>query len=85
MQEACFHLIFKTDDSLKVKRCTLVITSFVACSNSKVEIKEEKHDSSGYVKVSEANDLEDEVELVDSVEEIVDRGSFQYGPTMRSS
>ena len=53
------------DSSLKVRRCTLVITSCDANLNSKDEIKDEDQDSSNHITIWEADDLEIEVEPAD--------------------
>ena len=57
-----FTLDVKSDDTLKVKRCTLVITSSKASSNPNAKVKEKEQVSSNQVTVREANDLEVEVE-----------------------
>ena len=50
-------LDIKTDGPLKVKRCTPVITSYEASSNSKEKIKENGQASSHPITVRDANDL----------------------------
>jgi len=55
----------KTDGSLKVKRHTLVITSYRMSSNSKGKIKDEEQPCSHPVIIREANDLEDDTKLVE--------------------
>ena len=52
----------KIDGSLKVKRCTLVITSYEAHLNSKDEIKDDDQVSFNHITIREADDLETEVE-----------------------
>jgi len=47
----------KTDGSLKVKRYTLVITSYETNSNSKVKIRDKEKASPHPITVREANDL----------------------------
>jgi len=56
-------LDIKNDGSLKVKRCSLLITSCDASSNSKDKIKDEEQASSHLVTIWEADDLEDKTEL----------------------
>uniref|UniRef100_A0A7C9DQF5 Uncharacterized protein n=1 Tax=Opuntia streptacantha TaxID=393608 RepID=A0A7C9DQF5_OPUST len=53
-QIAAFDI--KTDGSLKIKRCTMVITSYEASSNSKGKIKDEEQASSHPVTAWEADD-----------------------------
>ena len=53
-----FTLDVKTHDSLKVKRRTLVITSFEASSNSKSKVEEEDQVSSNHITVQETDDFE---------------------------
>jgi len=55
----------KIDGSLKVKICTLVITSCDASSNSKEKIKEEQA-SSDHVIVQEADNLKAEVKSTEA-------------------
>jgi len=55
-------LDIKIDGSLKVKRRTLVITSYEASSHSKDEIKDKDQVSSNHIMIREADDLETEVE-----------------------
>jgi len=55
-----FFLDVKTDSSLKVKRCTSIITSYETSSNSKVKIKDEEQASSQPITVWEADDLKGE-------------------------
>ena len=52
----------KIDDSLKVKRRTLVITICGPNSNSKDGIKDEDQASSNHIIVQEADDLDTEAE-----------------------
>ena len=52
----------KTDGSLKVKICTLVITSCEVNSNSKGKVKDEEEVSSNHVIVLEDDNLKAEVE-----------------------
>ena len=55
----------KIDGFLKVRRCTLVITSCDASLNSKDKIKDEDQVSSNHITIREADDLEAEVELAE--------------------
>ena len=64
----------KINGSLKVKRCTLVITSCNASSNAKDEIKDEDQFSSNHITIWEASDLEIEVEPVEAPNTLKDRG-----------
>ena len=48
----------KIDDSLKVKRCTLVITSCKASSHLKDEIKDKEQVFSNHITIWEDDDLE---------------------------
>ena len=78
MHEAYFTLDVKADDSLKVKRRTLIITSYEASLNSKGIIKEEEQTSSNYILVQGADDLKVEVEPADALEKIVNEQGYQY-------
>ena len=71
----------RTDESMKVKRRTLVITSCIASSNSKGQIKEEKQASFDHVTVQEGDDLEAKVEPVSTAKKTVDGGGIQHSPT----
>jgi len=64
----------KTDGSLKVKRCTLVITNCEASSNSKDKIKDKEQASSNYVTIGQAEGLEVEVEPAKPPKSIEDGG-----------
>jgi len=57
----------KTNNSLKVKRHTVVITIFEASSNSKEKIKEEEQASSKHVKVRETDKLEAKVKPAEAL------------------
>jgi len=50
----------KSDGSLKVKRRTLVITSYQTSSNAKGKIKDEEQPSSPPITIREDDDLEDD-------------------------
>jgi len=52
----------KTNGSLKVKSCTLVITSYGTSSNSKSKIKDKEQPSSHPVTIREADVLEDDTQ-----------------------
>jgi len=70
----------RSDGSLKVKRRTLVITSYRTSSNSKGKIKDEEQPSSHPITIREANDLEDDTksaEMPNTSENIED---FQHSP-----
>jgi len=67
----------KIDDSLKVKRRTLVITNYDASSNSKDEIKDQGQVSSNHITFWEANDLEKEVEPTEEPKTLEDGGKPQ--------
>jgi len=71
----------KTDGPLKVKRRTLVITSYETRSNSKGKIKDEEQPSSHLVTVQEANDLKAKNGSTDVLEIPENVGDFQHGPT----
>jgi len=64
----------KIDDSLKVKRRTLVITSCDASSNSKDKIKAEDQVSSNQIMIREADDLETTVEPAKALKALEDGG-----------
>jgi len=49
-----------TDGSLKVKRYTLVITSYGTSSNAKGKMKDEEQPPSHPITIREADDLEDD-------------------------
>ena len=51
----------KTNGSLKVKRCTLLVSSYGTSSNSKAKIKDEEQPSSYPITIREADDLEDDI------------------------
>ena len=53
-----FTLDIKIDGYLKVKRCTIVITSYKASSNSKGKVEKEEQVSSNHVTVRVIDDLE---------------------------
>ena len=61
-------LDIKTDGPLKVKRCTPVITSYEASSNSKEKIKENGQASSHPITVRDANDLKAETGTAKALE-----------------
>jgi len=63
-----FALDIKTDDSLKVKRRTLVTTSCEANSNSKEKIKVDGQASSRSITVQEADNLKAETGMVEALE-----------------
>ena len=67
----------KNNGSLKVKRCTLVITSCEASSNSKGKIEKEEQDFSNQVTVQEIGDLEAKVETAEALETLEDGGKLQ--------
>ena len=71
-----FDLDIKTNSSLKVKRCTLVITSYETSSNSKEQIKEDGKASSHPITIWVANDLEVEVKLAEVPETSENTESF---------
>ena len=73
-------LDLNTDDSLKVKRRTLVITICEASSNSKEKIKGDKQASSHPITVQEADDLEDETESTEASKTSENGEGFQDGP-----
>jgi len=74
-------LVVKTDGSLKVKRCTLVITNYGTSSNSKGKIKD-KEQPSHPATVREANDLKGEIGSTEALEISENIGDFQYGPAI---
>ena len=67
-------LDIKTDGDLKVKKHTLVITSYEARSNSKAKVKDEEQVSSNHITIREANDLEAKVEPVEVLKTLDDGG-----------
>jgi len=69
-----------TDGSLKVKKRTLVITSYKTSLNSKGKIKDEKQASSHPVTVQEADDLKVKTRSTEARETSENVGDFQYGP-----
>ena len=66
---SCMKCVFafdvKTNGSLKVKRRTLVITSYETSSNSNGKIKDEEQPSSHPITIQEADDLEDDTKSVE--------------------
>jgi len=74
-----FNLNVKTNGSLKIKRRTLVITSYETSSNSKDKIKDEEQPSSHPATVQEANDLKAETESTKALEIPENVGDFQHG------
>jgi len=65
------HISFldiKTDDSLKVKRHTIVITSYEASSSSKEKTKEDGQASSHPITAQEVDDLEAETKSTEALE-----------------
>jgi len=74
-----FTLVIKTDDSLKVKRHTLVIISCEGSWNPKERIKKEEEGFSNPIIVREADDLEVKVEQTGALKKTVNRKGFQCG------
>jgi len=66
----------KTDGSLKVKRRTLVITSYGTSSNSKGKIKGKEKPSSHPVIVWEADDLKAKIGSTEALEIPENLGDF---------
>jgi len=78
----CEHistLDVKTNNSLKAKRCTLVIISYEASSNSKGKIKEDEQASSDYITIREVNDLKAEGESIEALETSEDGAGLKHG------
>jgi len=71
----------KTDGSLKVKRCTPIITSYGTNSNSKGKIKDKEQPSSHPVKVREADDFKAEIGSTELLEIPENARDFQHSPT----
>jgi len=71
----------KSDGSLRIKRCTLVITSYETSSNSKGKIKDEEQASSHPIAVREADDLKVKTGSTEAPETLKNVGCFQHGPT----
>jgi len=71
----------KIDGSLKVKKRTLVITSYETTSNSKGKIKDEEQPSSHPVTIRGADDLKAEIGLIEVLQTPGNVGDFQHGPT----
>jgi len=71
----------KSDGSLRIKRCTLVITSYETSSNSKAKIKDEEQASSHPIAVREADDLKVKTGSTEAPETLKNVGCFQHGPT----
>jgi len=69
----------KTVGSLKVKRCTLVITNCEASSTSREKIQRDGQASFHSVTVPEAIDLEDDTESTEVLEIPENLGDFQHG------
>ena len=65
--------------ALKIKRHTLVITSYKTNSNSKGKIKDEQQASSHPITVREANDLKAKTGLAEVQETPENVGDFQHG------
>jgi len=72
----------KTDGSLKVKRRTLVITSYETSSDSKGKIKDEEQASfSSYlITVQEPDDLKAKTGSTKAPETLQNIGYFEHGP-----
>jgi len=68
----------KTDDFLKVKKRTLIITNSEASSNSKGKIKGDGQASSHPVIVWDANDLMDDIESTEVLETSKNVEDFQH-------
>jgi len=66
-----YTLDVKIDGSMKVKRCTLVITNCETSLNSKGKVEEGKQASSDHIIVQEADDLEAKMELTIALEKPV--------------
>jgi len=75
-----FTLDVKTNGTLKVKRRTLVITSYKTNSNSKGEIKDEEQPSSHPFTIRETNDLEDNTQSAEVPNPSENVEGFQHGP-----
>ena len=67
----------KTNGSLKVKRHTLVITSYEVSSNSKGKVEDEEQISSNHVTFQEINDLEAKVKPTAITKTLEDGGKLQ--------
>jgi len=80
-----FTLDAKTDGSLKVKRCTLVITNCEASWNSKEKIKGDGQASLHPVTIQETNDLDDDTKLVEALETSENTEGFHLAPSTASS
>jgi len=71
----------KTDGSLKVKRNSLVITSYGSTSYSNSKIKYEEQPSSHPIIIREADDLEDGTESAEVLGTSENVEGFQHGLT----
>ena len=69
----------KANNSMEVKRHTLIITSCEARMNSKERAKEGEQAFSNHVTIKDADYLEVEVNPNDAQEKIVDEEGFQHG------
>jgi len=70
----------KTNGSLKVKRCNLIITNYKTNSNSKGKIKHEEQTSFHPIIVQDADDLKAEIRSTEALESLKNVGDFQHGP-----
>jgi len=73
----------RIDDSLKVKGCTLVITSWEASSNSREKIKRDGQASSHPISLSKVDDLEAKTRLAEAPETSKNAKDFQHGQANR--
>jgi len=74
-------LDIKTDGSLKVKRCILVITSCEGSSNSNEKIEGGGQASFYLVTIREADNLENETESAEAPKTFENAKDFQQDPT----
>jgi len=70
----------KTDGSLKVKRRTLVITSYETSSNSKGKIKGEEQPSSHPITIRDVDNLKDALSLPKTLNTSENVEDFQHDP-----
>jgi len=65
----------KTNDSLKVNRCTIVMIDCKVGSNSKEIAKEEEQASSNHVTVQEINQMDADIKMIKAPEILEDGGA----------
>ena len=64
----------KTEGSLRIKRCTVVFTGHRVNLGLKEELKQDEQASSNHITVWEVDDLDAEIELLETLKTLEDEG-----------